>query len=115
MRKTLTSAEGATTVPTSRPSATQSPSAISTRWAATIAERTPRWAETCDTAAVTSASRIRSVTSSPAMWTLTPSGTGASVTRFVSASSARAPSSSGSTPRASASHASARYIAPVSR
>ena len=37
VRKTLTSASGATTVPMSRPSATQSPSAISARWRSTIA------------------------------------------------------------------------------
>ena len=54
VRNTFSSASGATTVPMSRPSATQSPRAISSRCLATSASRTPGSAATREAASETS-------------------------------------------------------------
>ena len=65
VRKTLTGASGATTVPMSRPSATQSPFASSSRCLRASAARTRGLVATREAASLTSGARIASVTSSP--------------------------------------------------
>ena len=104
VRKTLTAASGATTVPMSRPSATQSPSATIACWLAhergahaRVGRRRAR------RASVTSGVRIASVTSRPS-----------SRTRSPTSMSSRAATSAGGSPARAAS-ATQRYIAPVSR
>ena len=104
VRKTLTSASGATTVPMSRPSATQSPSARIRRCCSTSASRTAGSEDTREAASDTHGSRMRSVTSSPSSVTRSPSSS-----RAVRATAAASP------PPSPVRNATARYIAPVSR
>ena len=92
----MSPASGATTVPMSRPSATQSPSPSSARCFSTSAARTLGSVATFEAASDTSGVRIASVTSSPSRITRSPS---------------RMSISRGSPPRS----ATARYIAPESR
>ena len=104
VRKTLTSACGQTTVPMSRPSATQSPSRRICCCLRTSAIRTPMSALTCEEASEIAGVRIASVTSRPSSSTRSPSS--------IRAASATA---AGSPPRSLSASATARYIAPVSR
>src|SRR6187200_3460354 len=63
--QSLSSAPGATTVPMSRPSATQSPSLSSARWRSSIAARTAGSRARIEAAWAISGARIAAVTSSP--------------------------------------------------
>ena len=104
-RNTFTAASGATTVPMSRPSATQSPLARSSRWRATSAERTAGSAATSEACAETVGLRIACVTSRPASSTRSPSEISSPV-------ACSAGLRAGSSRVASATQ---RYIAPLSR
>ena len=73
VRNTFTAASGATTVPMSRPSATQSPTDISSRCLATSASRTAGLVATREAASDTSGVRMASVTSRPSATTRSPS------------------------------------------
>ena len=81
VRKTFTAASGATTVPMSRPSATQSPRERSSRCLSTSAERTLWFVAILDAASETSGARIASVTSRPLARIRSPSSMSSSRAR----------------------------------
>ena len=86
------------------------PSAASARWRSRRMARSGWWRATDETTRSISTVRISFVTSRPSIQIEpTSTVTGCSEARAVSAAS-----SSRSSPRSSASHVSARYIAPVS-
>ena len=82
VRNTLSSASGQTVVPTSRPSQTHDPVPNTSRCTAVIAARTPGWAATVETLAVTSGLRICSVTSVPSTAMAIPPGIGRIASRW---------------------------------
>ena len=115
VRKILSGAAGATTVPMSRPSATTRPGSISRCWAATRTSRTPGVADTGLTATVTARDRISRSTGRPSTETRGWSGSVDTSTLVRRARPVTATASSGSTPSRRTAQVTARYIAPVSR
>ena len=113
VRKTFSSASGATTVPMSRPSATQSPRRISPRCLATSASRTPGSAATREAASETSGVRIAALTSRPSSSTRPAARPRRGQQLDVGA--ARQLARARRRGCASESSATQRYIAPLSR